>query len=285
MKWRGRRTSANIEDRRGGRGGRVSGGAKIGGIGAIVVLLIGAFLGVDTSFLLGGAGLQAPVATAPSGPNAIDDDTEEFVGVVLADTEAVWAEIFARSGGRYDPPALVLFDGRVSSACGLATAASGPFYCPADRKAYLDTAFFRTLSGRLGAGGDFAAAYVIAHEVAHHVQNELGILPEVNARRARVSKVEANDLSVRIELQADCFSGIWARHVHERFGVLERGDIQEALNAASRIGDDTLQRAAGRAVVPDSFTHGTSEQRMRWFETGFRSGDPNDCDTFGTRTL
>lgn len=303
MKWRGRRTSSNVEDRRGAGGGfgdmggpRIGmgggprmgrGGARLGGVGLLIVVLVGAFLGIDTSFLLGGggAGLAPPVERTAAGPNRIDDEAEEFVAVVLADTEEVWGELFAASGAHYSPPVLVLFDGQVRSACGIAGAASGPFYCPADRKAYLDTSFFRTLAGQLGAAGDFAAAYVIAHEVAHHVQNELGLMREVNAVRARASERQANALSVRVELQADCLSGVWAHHADRRFGILEAGDIEEALNAASRIGDDTLQRSAGRAVVPDSFTHGTSDQRVRWFRRGFETGDPGACDTFAADRL
>ncbi len=294
MKWRGRRTSRNIEDRRrgGGAGGGARGrGGKIGGIGAVVILLVGAYFGIDTSGLLGGglgSGFSIPQGGSTggnTGANRIDDQAEEFVGVVLADTEEVWAGIFQQMGRRYDPPKMVLFAGATRSACGSASAASGPFYCPGDRKAYLDTAFFQVMAERLGAKGDFAAAYVIAHEVAHHVQQELGILPEVNRQRARASEVESNRLSVKIELQADCFSGVWARRAQERFGSLEEGDIREALNAASRIGDDTLQRNAGRAVVPDSFQHGTSEQRMRWFRLGLETGDPGRCDTFNAARL
>lgn len=294
MKWRGRRTSRNIEDRRGGggfahggAGRRVRGGGKIGGIGAVIVVVLGLFFGVDTSFLLGGGGtgFSVPSQQASTGPNRIDDQSEEFVGVVLADTEEVWAEIFAQAGERYPAPKLVMFDGQTRSACGFASAASGPFYCPGDQKAYLDTGFFRVMAERLGAKGDFAAAYVIAHEVAHHVQNVLGVLPRVNQRRARVSETESNRLSVMVELQADCFSGVWARRAQARFGSLEPGDIEEALNAAAQIGDDTLQRNAGRAVVPDSFQHGTSEQRVRWFRRGLESGDINACDTFNAARL
>lgn len=302
MKWRGRRTSRNIEDRRGQSGG-MGGGfgmgrsgmrmprsrrGRAGGLGAIIVLIIGLFLGVDPISLLGGGGggFSVPqTSRAPAGPNQIDDQSEEFVGVVLADTEDVWASIFQQMGERYQPPTLVLFSGQTGSACGSASAASGPFYCPGDYKAYLDTQFFDIMSQRLGAAGDFAAAYVIAHEVAHHVQNLLGILPEVNRRRAQVSETESNQLSVMIELQADCFSGVWTRHAQERFGVLDEGDIEEALNAARQIGDDTLQRNAGRAVVPDSFQHGSAEQRMRWFRLGMQSGDPRDCDTFSAARL
>ena len=291
MKWRGRRTSRNIEDRRRGGGGRMrvpqGKGGRIGGIGAVIILLAGAYFGFDTSALLGGGqGFSIPQQSAPSsGPNRIDDQSEEFVGVVLADTEEIWTSLFQQMGRRYHPPKLVLFAGQTGSSCGAASAASGPFYCPADRKAYLDTSFFKVMAQRLGAAGDFAAAYVIAHEVAHHVQNELGILPEVNRQRARASEVVSNRLSVMIELQADCFSGVWARHAEARYGSLEPGDIEEALNAASQIGDDTLQRNAGRAVVPDSFQHGTSAQRVRWFQRGYQQGDPGQCDTFNADRL
>ncbi|MSU89035.1 hypothetical protein GE300_05265 [Rhodobacteraceae bacterium 2CG4] len=279
MKWRGRRGSRNIQDRRGMRGGRVAG---IGGLGALVVVLIGAFAGVDLTPLLQGGG--GPVSE-PTGPNTIDDRTEEFVSVVLADTEEVWSAIFDASGGSYAEPELVLYSGVTGSACGTANAAVGPFYCPGDRRIFLDTSFFATLEQRLGAGGDFAFAYVIAHEVAHHVQNETGVLGEVNARRSRLPEAEANRLSVRIELQADCYSGLWARHAEDRFGSLEPGDIEEAMNAAAAIGDDALQRAGQGQVVPDSFTHGTSEQRQRWFERGYASGDPEACDTFSAEQL
>lgn len=282
MRWQGRRTSSNIEDRRrgGGSAGRTAG---VGGIGLVIVVLVGLFFGVDiTPFLSGGAPQQT---SAPSGPNTIDDQAEEFVAVVLADTEEIWGDIFAQSGLQYRPPVLVLYSGQTASACGGASAAMGPFYCPNDQRVFLDTAFFRTMETQLGARGDFAKAYVVAHEVAHHVQNSLGTLDTVNAVRARSSERDSNALSVRIELQADCYSGVWARAVQERFGTLERGDVEEALDTAARIGDDALQRASRGVVVPDSFTHGTSEQRQRWFYTGFETGDPNACDTFGTDRL
>lgn len=310
MKWRGRRTSSNIEDRRSGGGGtgggfgglrrrrggqriRMPGGrGKVGGLGLIVILVLALFFGVDPSFLLqggGGTGFSVPMGNAPGGnaggPNRIDDASEEFVGVVLADTEEIWTRIFADSGKTYRAPKLVLFSGRTASACGAASAASGPFYCPGDRKAYLDMDFFKVMERQLGAGGDFAQAYVIAHEIAHHVQNELGVMAAVNRKRSGASRTEANRLSVMVELQADCFSGVWAYNAQRRFGSVEPGDIDEALNAASQIGDDTLQRNAGRAVVPDSFTHGTSEQRMRWFRAGFETGDPARCDTFNSTRL
>ena len=280
MQWRGRRTSGNIEDRR--RGGGMGRPAGIGGVGLVIVLLIGIFFGVDITPFIGGGQVQTG---APAGPNAIDDEAEEFVGVVLADTEEVWTDIFQGSGLTYTEPVLVLYAGRTASACGGADAAMGPFYCPNDQRVFLDTDFFRVLSQQMGARGDFAAAYVIAHEVAHHVQNQLGVLGEVNRRRGMASQSESNQLSVRTELQADCYSGLWARHAADRFGTISDADIEDALNAAARIGDDALQRASQGVVVPDSFTHGSSEQRQRWFYTGYRSGDPQACDTFATSQL
>ena len=283
MRWRGRRGSSNIVDRRRSGVGRAGG---IGGIGIIAIVLIGWFLGIDLTPLLtggGGAGLQTGGSAEIT---QADEEAAQFVSVTLADTEEVWAQIFRNQlGETYDPPQLVLFKGATRSACGGASAATGPFYCPPEEMAYLDTDFFVTLDRRLGAGGDFAAAYVIAHEVAHHVQNELGILGQVNAQRQRVSQSESNALSVRIELQADCFSGIWARAAEAKFGSLEPGDIEEAMNAAASIGDDTLQRNSGQVVRPHTFTHGTSEQRQRWFARGYQSGDLAACDTFGARQL
>ncbi|MEL6571095.1 MAG: neutral zinc metallopeptidase [Pseudomonadota bacterium] len=286
MKWQGRRGSSNIEDRRRRPSRGASSGGKIGGVGLIAILVIGYFLGIDVTPLLDGnqgGGISTSQSTEIT---AADEQMAEFVSVTLADTEDVWAEIFARQVGEpYNAPTLVLFKGTTQSACGGASAATGPFYCPPERKAFLDTDFFVTMERQLGAGGDFAAAYVVAHEVAHHVQNELGILPQVNRMRATADQATSNALSVRVELQADCFSGIWARQVQERFGTLERGDIGEALNAAKQIGDDTLARNAGRAVQPHTFTHGSSEQRQRWFVRGFESGDLTACDTFSTQQL
>ncbi|WP_224824761.1 neutral zinc metallopeptidase [Cognatishimia sp. MH4019] len=283
MKWRGRRGSRNIEDRR--RSGGVARTGGIGGIGLVVVVLIGLFLGVDVTPLLQGGGGQVTGGGQTEITQA-DEDAAQFVSVTLADTEEVWSEIFrTQIGERYDPPTLVLFKGLTRSPCGGARGASGPFYCPADEKAYLDTAFFTTLSRQLGASGDFAAAYVVAHEVAHHVQNELGILGQANRIRAQSSLARANAISVRIELQADCFSGIWARYAQERFNTLERGDLDEAMNAARQIGDDTLQRNAGRAPNPHSFTHGTSEQRQRWFARGYNDPQIQNCDTFSAQRL
>jgi uncharacterized protein len=283
MEWKGRRQSGNIEDRRrmGGGGARVGG---IGGVGLIAVLLIGYFLGIDVTPLLNDPG-QSPQGT-PVELTAEDQAMGEFVAVTLADTEEIWAAVFREQLNRaYKPATLVLFKDNTTSPCGGASGATGPFYCPLDRKAYLDTSFFVTLERRLGAKGDFAAAYVVAHEIAHHVQNELGILSEANEVRARVSEVESNQISVAIELQADCLSGIWAREAAQRLGSIERGDLEEAVNAARQIGDDTLQRSAGQVPMPHTFTHGTSEQRSRWFLTGLNSGRLQDCDTFAAERL
>ena len=289
MKWQGRRGSSNIEDRRRRPSRRKSKGAAggIGGLGLIVILVVGYFLGVDVSPLLNtsaGGGIETQSGSVEV--TAADDRAAQFVSVTLADTEEVWADIFARQVGEpYNPPTLVLFKGQTQSACGGASAATGPFYCPSEEKAFLDTDFFVTMEQRLGAGGDFAAAYVVAHEVAHHVQNELDILPQVNRIRATADQETSNALSVRVELQADCFSGIWARAAQEKFGSLERGDIAEAMNAAAQIGDDALARNAGRAVHPHTFTHGTSAQRQRWFQRGYDSGDISTCDTFSAAQL
>lgn len=283
MKWQGRRGSKNIEDRRRVSGGKAAGG--IGGIAGVLILLAGLYFGFDTSGFvdLDGGGIQQQ-----SGGEVTEADelAAQFVSVTLADTEEVWAEVFrSQVGERYNAPTLVLFKGATQSPCGGATAQSGPFYCPADSKAYLDTNFFVTLENRLGAGGDFAAAYVVAHEVAHHVQNELGILGQANRIRQQVSERESNRISVRIELQADCLSGIWARYAQERFNSLEQGDIAEAMNAAAQIGDDTLQRNAGQTVQPHTFSHGTSAQRQRWFRTGYDTAQISACDTFSTDDL
>lgn len=283
MRLRGVRKSRNVEvrggRRRGGRGGGRAGG--LGLVGVLLVLGIGYFTGMDVSPLLQGG---APEQTRQSNPiSAEDSRATQFSAQVLATTEDVWTKVFAEQVGRtYVPPKLVVFSGVTQSPCGGASGATGPFYCPADGKAYLDTSFFDMLSNRMGAGGDFAAAYVIAHEVAHHVQNELGILPKVNAARQRAGKVEANALTVRLELMADCLSGVWAMNVK---GLMEKGDLQEALNAARKIGDDHLQRQAGRVPQPHTFTHGTSEQRARWFARGYETGRVGQCDTFAARQL
>jgi uncharacterized protein len=287
MDWRGRRGSGNIEDRRtSGRGGAAKVGG-IGGAGALVVIVIALFLGVDPSQLLGPGGIDGQSGTAaPTELTAEDRAEGEFVSVVLADTEEIWTRVFKEQLNRtYRPATLVLFKDATRSACGGASEATGPFYCPADRKVYLDTAFFTTLHKRLGAGGDFAAAYVVAHEIGHHLQNELGILGQANQARQQVSQAESNQISVRIELQADCLSGIWAREAARTLGVVERGDLEEAVNAARQIGDDTLQRSQGQRPMPHTFTHGTSEQRSRWFMIGLQSGQMSDCDTFSTDEL
>jgi predicted metalloprotease len=282
MEWRGRRGSGNIEDRRSARGTARAGG--IGGLGLIAVLVIGYFLGIDVTPLL--QDTAAPPRSGPVEMTAQDRAAGEFVSVVLADTEDIWAQVFADQIGRsYDPATLVLYKGVTASPCGNASGATGPFYCPGDRKVYLDTDFFTTMEQQLGAQGDFAMAYVVAHEIAHHVQDELGILGQANAMRARVSQADSNQISVRIELQADCLSGIWARQVSKTFGTIQKGDFEEAVNAARQIGDDTLQRNAGQRPMPHTFTHGTAAQRSGWFLRGLKSGDLDDCDTFAAKKL
>jgi predicted metalloprotease len=283
MRWRSGRRSKNIVDR---RGQRVRRGIAGGGIGTIALILVALYLGVDPGFLLGT--LQQTQVSAPpqSIPAQTRNGTEaDFVSVVLADTEDTWRSIFSAGGQNYREPRLVLFTDAVQSRCGFASAAVGPFYCPADQQIYLDLGFFQELSNRFGAPGDFAQAYVIAHEVGHHAQNLLGISDEVRRRQARMSKAEANELSVRLELQADCMSGVWARTADRSRNILEAGDIEEGLKAASAIGDDRLQRQAQGYVVPDSFTHGSSEQRVRWFRRGLESGDVGACDTFSATRL
>ena len=284
MRWQDKRRSSNIEDRRqSGGGARKAGG--IGGVGLIVVLAIGYFAGIDVTPLLQGEG-QGGFTPATAEITPADQKAGEFAAASLGLTEDIWADVFRdQVNGAYNPVTLVLFKGQTNSPCGGASGATGPFYCPGDKKAYLDTSFFTTLEKRLGAGGDFAAAYVIAHEVAHHVQDELGILGKANKVRSQVSEAESNQISVRIELQADCFSGIWARHADQKFDILERGDLAEAINAAKQIGDDTLQKNAGRVPMPHTFTHGTSAQRMAWFQKGLNSGNLNDCDTFSNNRL
>lgn len=279
MRLRGIKRSGNVEDRRGMRGGRAAVGG-LGGVGLLVVLAIGYFAGIDVTPLL----QQQPAAQGrPYAPTPEEEQAAEFATRVLATTEEVWSGVFRQQlNATYQPPVLVLFSGVTQSPCGGASGATGPFYCPADQKAYLDLDFFVTLSRQLGANGDFAAAYVIAHEVAHHVQNEVGILGQVDQARRQASQVQANALTVRLELQADCLSGVWARAVH---GLMDQGDLAEALNAARMIGDDRLQRQAGQVPQPHTFTHGTSEQRAGWFQRGFDSGQMSSCDTFGTDRL
>jgi len=285
MRWEHGRRSDNIEDR---RGLRVSGkGLAGGGIGIIVIALIAMFLGVDPAIVLNQAGNPATTPTEQTQPTFSPEEErlKEFVSVVLADTEDVWGTLFQSSGQQYIQPKLVLFSGAVQSACGFAEAAMGPFYCPADQKLYLDMSFFNDMAQRHDAPGDFAQAYVVAHEVGHHVQTLLGISEQVHAARRGASEAEGNALQVRMELQADCFAGVWAHHAHKARQILEPGDIEEALAAAAGVGDDRLQKKARGYVVPDSFTHGSSQQRMRWFNRGLQSGDPGECDTFKARTL
>lgn len=280
MRWEFGRRSTNVEDRR-GRG--VSGPVVGGGIGAIVLSLIVALLGGDPSVIWEQQNAPSdrsyPESSQTQG-SAADDRMADFVSVVLADTEDTWHNLFRQMGETYVEPRLVLYSGAVESACGFARSAVGPFYCPADQKLYIDLSFYEDLKNRHQAPGDFAQAYVIAHEVGHHVQNQLGISDRVRALQRRVDQVEANQLSVRLELQADCFAGIWANHADRSRHVLEQGDIEEALNAASQIGDDRLQSQAKGYVVPETFTHGSSVQRVRWFKRGIQSGDPAQCNTF-----
>lgn len=304
MEWKGRRQSNNIEDRRDTSTGRAGmgrdpsgrsgiripmGSGRRGGglsIGTIIFLVVIYFLlkmmGIDMLQMLDdgsttGPGYEQSSGDVPTAPAT--DEMTAFVRTVLAETEDTWNGIFKAAGENYEEPTLVLFSGGVSSACGFASAATGPFYCPGDRKVYLDTDFFQQLEQQFGASGDFAEAYVIAHEIGHHVQNLTGILPKFNQMRQSMGEVEANQMSVRVELQADCFSGIWAKYTEQK-GLLEAGDLDEALNAARQIGDDTLQKRSQGYVVPDSFNHGTSAQRMKWFKRGFDSGRVDACDTF-----
>ena len=280
MRWTGGRRSDNIEDRRGLGGGTLVAG---GGIASIVVLLLALFFGVDPGALLQSDEPAPSVTQSPSGSVARDDE-REFVSVVLADTEDTWQELFRAMGRQYREPKLVLFTGSVQSACGMAGAAVGPFYCPSDQKLYLDLGFFRALRERFRAPGDFAQAYVIAHEVGHHVQTLLGITENVAPARQRGGS-QANATSVRVELQADCLAGIWAHHAKRARDILEEGDLEEALDAASAIGDDRLQRQAQGRVAPESFTHGSSSQRVAWFARGFETGELRQCDTFKTSEL
>lgn len=303
MEWKGRRQSDNIEDRRsdpsgggnpfgrgggfsfpsGGGVGRRGGGLSIGTIIFLVVIyLIFKAMGIDLMQVMdGGGSVGGPgYEQSQSSPQApANDEMTAFVRTVLAETEDTWHGIFQSQGKDYEEPRLVLFSGQTQSACGFASAATGPFYCPGDHKVYLDTAFFQQLSDQFGASGDFAEAYVIAHEVGHHVQNLLGILPKFNQARQSMSEADANKMSVRVELQADCFAGIWGKFTQQK-GILDAGDLEEALNAAQQIGDDTLQKRSQGYVVPESFNHGTSAQRVRWFKQGFDSGKISACDTF-----
>lgn len=285
MRWKTGRRSRNIEDR---RGLRLSRGARGGGLGVIVLVLVALYFGVDPLVILNqmGSPNSTPRPESPASPRSPGDDVlADFVAVVLADTEDTWRELLPDSGRAYQDPTLVLFTDAVQSACGFAQSAMGPFYCPADQKLYIDLGFYRDLKERYRAPGDFAQAYVIAHEVGHHVQNLLGISDRVQAQRSQLSPTEYNRLSVRLELQADCLAGIWAHHADRTRNILEAGDVDEALNAASAIGDDRLQRQVQGRVTPDSFTHGSSEQRVRWFRRGLESGDTESCDTFQAARL
>lgn len=293
MKWEGQRQSDNVEDQRTSgprRGVRLGGGRGLGLGGTVLALLAAWALGINPLTMLGllGTGVpeQGPTAATPASPGAKPQDAgARFVSTVLADTEDVWAAYFSQRQQRYEPPRLVLFRDGTSTACGQGEAAMGPFYCPGDRKVYIDLSFYDTLRERLGAPGDFAQAYVVAHEVGHHMQNLLGISAKLDQARGRVSEREYRALSVRLELQADCFAGVWAHHSQRSKGWLEAGDIEEALNAASRIGDDALQRQAQGRVVPESFTHGSSAQRVRWFQRGLQVGELSACDTFKAQQL
>ena len=301
MRWRGRRQSSNVEDVRGrSRGGfrmpTGNGGRRVrragggGGIGLIVVGLIAYFVfGINPLTFLGGGDLGGLTggqqqSVAPQNNRPANDDMTQFVRVVLADTEDAWEQLFAARNARYQKPVLQLFTGQTRSACGAASSASGPFYCPADSKVYIDLSFYDELRRRFEAPGDFAQAYVLAHEVGHHVQNLIGVLPEFNKRRRSMSKAQENAMSIRVELQADCFAGIWANYASGK-GYLEAGDIDEALNAATQIGDDAIQRRTQGYVVPESFNHGTSAQRKRWFGRGYQSGQLEACDTFNASQL
>lgn len=293
MRWEGDPESNNVEDRRGTGGGGGGGGFGIGGrsigIGTIVIALVGSyFLGVSPatilSLLSGGGAPQVQQSSQPRTAPA-DDRESQFVKVTLRYTEDAWTQIFTEQNAQYQPAKLVLFDGRTSTSCGVGQSATGPFYCPADASVYIDLDFFRTMQQRFNAGGEFAQAYVIAHEVGHHVQNLLGISDKVHAAQQNASEKQGNVLSVKLELQADCFAGVWAKRTDQRAKILEQGDVESALNAASAIGDDALQKQSRGVVVPDSFTHGTSAQRVRWFERGLESGEVASCNTFDAKSL
>ena len=293
MKWEGQRQSENVEDRRddgGGGGGFSLGGGRGIGLGSVVIALVAGWIfGINPLTvlgLLGGGGGEAPqVQQGPAHKPPVNDKLAAFVSTVLADTEDVWGKVMQANGTPYRAPKLVLFHGAVGTACGTGQEAMGPFYCPGDQKVYLDLNFFDTLSKRLGAPGDFAQAYVVAHEVGHHVQNTLGITGKVDAMRGRVSEQQMNALSVRVELQADCFAGVWAHHSQQGKGWLDRADLEEALNAAAQIGDDKLQRESQGTVRPESFTHGSSQQRQTWFRRGLESGSVAQCNTFDGKAL
>lgn len=282
MLYKGRRQSDNVEDRRGmSRGMKVGGGV---GIGAVIIGIITVLLGGDPGELLNTLQQQQPGSAETSTgyqPSAHEEELAEFAKVTFADTEDVWNEIFSNSGLQYREPTLVLYSNATQSACGFSSAATGPFYCPGDEKVYIDLNFLEQLQNRLGAQGDFAMAYIIAHEVGHHVQKLLGTMDKVQGQRNRISEESYNDLSVRLELQADFYAGVWAHHIQKKKHVLEDGDIEEAFNAAQAVGDDKIQMKTQGYVVPDSFTHGTSQQRSSWFRKGFSTGNPKDGNTFG----
>ncbi len=279
MRWDGARKSQNIEDRRGMSGGKMAVG---GGIGTLLIVLIASFLGVDPGALLPQDGPAAGVEqSGPIQETAREAEQRETVEYVLGDTEQTWGEIFRTSGYQYREPTLVLFRDGVQSGCGFAQAAVGPFYCPLDQKVYIDLGFFDELGTRFGAPGDFAQAYVVAHEVGHHVQNLVGVADRVRQLQQQTSQAGANELSVRMELQADCYAGVWAHHAETQRDRLEEGEVEEGLRAAAAVGDDTIQRRSQGRVVPESFTHGSSEQRTQWFMRGFQTGDEDQCDTFG----
>ena len=280
MRWKGRRESANVEDRR-----KVGGKAVVGGLGTLVLLAVVYFMGGDPSALLESGALSGGGGGQVAAGSGANEEMKQFAGVVLRDTEEIWHEEFRKIGRRYEEPKLVLFSDKVRSGCGFASAQVGPFYCPADKTIYIDLTFFQELKQKFGAPGDFAQAYVIAHEVGHHVQNLLGVSAQMAEARGELNKEEYNELSVRVELQADFYAGLWARRGQEKFEFLEPGDLEEALRAANAIGDDTLQKQSQGYVVPDAFTHGTSEQRMRWFRRGLEASSMRDGDTFRGRDL
>jgi len=290
MKWEGNRESDNVEDRRGmgGGGGFGIGGGKLSLGTVAIALVVSYFLGISPTTvlnLLSGGGPAINQMETPAQRPPASDQMARFVSTVLADTEDTWTELFRAQGSAYAKPKLVLFSGRTPTACGTGLSATGPFYCPGDQKIYIDLGFYRLMQQRFNVSGEFAQAYVIAHEVGHHVQNLLGISDRVERMRQRMSEAQGNALSVRLELQADCFAGVWAFHANRARSILEAGDVETALNAASAIGDDALQRQAQGEVVPDSFTHGTSAQRVRWFQRGIESGEMSACNTFETRQL
>jgi len=285
MRWKNGRKSGNVEDR---RGQKVSKGIKGGGIGILLLALVGMYFGIDPSVILNlgeQIGTNQTTTTSDYKPSAEENRLAEFVSVVLADTEDTWKAQFSQKGTSYVEPKLVLFSGSVQSACGFAQAAMGPFYCPGDQKVYIDLSFYQDLKSKMNAPGDFAQAYVIAHEVGHHVQKLFGISDQVHAAKSKLSDKDYNQLSVRLELQADCLAGVWANHADRVRQIVEPGDIDEALNAASQIGDDRLQKQAQGYVTPDSFTHGSSEQRARWFKQGYASGQFDTCNTFSAQSL